>query len=46
MVKVHGAPVSSEQQAQTGGYLYSIRGKPDPAAQSLAGRFLPFRKLA
>ena len=37
MVNVYGAPVPPEQQEQIVEYLYSIRGKPDPAAQTVAG---------
>ena len=37
MAHVYGAPVSPEQQAQIVEYLYSIRGKPDLAAQTVAG---------
>ena len=37
MVHTYGAPISAEQQAQIIEYLYSIRGKPDPAAQTVPG---------
>lgn len=37
MANVYGAPVSTDQQAQIVEYLYSIRGKPDPAAQTVPG---------
>lgn len=37
MAHVYGAPISDEQQAQIIEYLYSIRGKPDPAAQTVPG---------
>ena len=37
MAHTYGAPISAEQQAQIVEYLYAIRGKPDPAAQTVPG---------